>query len=174
MTVLIVDDVTLLRILLKDILTKHCGLTKEEVFEASGGFGAVREYKKLRPAVVFLDVLMPDQSGVETVKEIVKINPDAHIVMCSAAAEKNVVRECIQSGAKDYILKPLDPERVKKALSKYENWDEYVKGEKPGESLHKKILGDIQGKPQESEKDDDNDDDDSSITVTRAVTRDID
>jgi len=118
MNILVVDDVSFMRTILTDMLANHCGLDKSNIHEASGGNAAVREYKRLKPKTVLLDVLMPDLNGQETVEEIIKFDPDAYIIMCSSANEKAIVEECARAGAKDYIIKPIDPVRLKAALRK--------------------------------------------------------
>ncbi|MCL1844177.1 MAG: response regulator [Defluviitaleaceae bacterium] len=116
MSILIVDDVSLMRRILKNILVGHCGIDERDIYEATDGNVALREYKRFKPRVVFLDVLMPIQDGKETVRELMAEDPNAYIIMCSSAGEREIVRDCVNNGAKDYIIKPLDPERVKLAL----------------------------------------------------------
>jgi len=118
---LVVDDVHLLRIVLKDMLVKFGEVHPKNVFEAGGGSIAVREYKRISPDIVFLDVLMPDKSGLDVVKEIMEYDSNAYIIMYSSAAERQVVHDCLKLGATDYVLKPLDPKRLKFSLYKYEN-----------------------------------------------------
>ncbi|MCL1862523.1 MAG: response regulator [Defluviitaleaceae bacterium] len=118
MTVMVVDDVSLMRKILTNILVYHCKMDRSDVHEASDGSVAVMEYKRVKPKLVFLDVSMPKMSGQETVEELLKQDPDLHIVMCTAAGEREVVKQCVRAGAKDYIIKPVDPERVKVALEK--------------------------------------------------------
>jgi|GEM_PF-1290550 len=128
MTILIVDDVAIFRIMLKDIITKHVAAAPGEYHEikleeASDGKVAVKEYKRLKPDLVFLDVFMPGQNGKDTVKQIIEHDPNAWIIMCSGSAEKSVVRDCIRAGATDYVLKPLDPRRVALALERFRRGD---------------------------------------------------
>ncbi|MCL2199188.1 MAG: response regulator [Defluviitaleaceae bacterium] len=118
MTVMVVDDVSLMRKILTNILVQHCKLEKSNVHEASDGTVAVADFKRVNPKVIFLDVVMPKMGGQEAVRELLKQGPDVHIVMCSAAGEREIVKECVRAGAKDYIIKPVDPERVKVALQK--------------------------------------------------------
>jgi two-component system chemotaxis response regulator CheY len=118
MDILVVDDVAFMRRIIVDILVNHCGIEKKKIHESSNGMLAVREYMRLKPKMVFLDVLMPGQNGDVTVAEIVKFDPNAYIVMCTSAKEKGVVEDCTKAGAKDYILKPIDPTRLMTALKK--------------------------------------------------------
>lgn len=118
MSVLIVDDAAIMRIVLKDILVKFCEYSKSDIHEATGGAQAIIQYKHLRPELVFLDIGMPDKPGTEVVKEIIKLDPNAKIVMCTASKDKADVIECVKLGAADYIVKPLTTERVMQAVSK--------------------------------------------------------
>ena len=113
--VLIVDDAAFMRMLLKDIVTK-AGF--EVVGEASNGKEAVEKYKELKPDVVTMDITMPEMNGIEAVKEIKKIDPNANIIMVSAMGQQAMVIEAIQAGAKDFIVKPFQPARVIEALKK--------------------------------------------------------
>lgn len=121
MRVLIVDDVALMRLLLSDILIKYCQINRGYIHEATDGVSALGEYKKVRPNMVFLDVLMPNQNGLEAVKHILEFDPSAYIVMVSSATEENVVKECLNNGAIDFIIKPLEPGRVQLSIEKYKN-----------------------------------------------------
>jgi two-component system chemotaxis response regulator CheY len=118
MTILVVDDVALMRKILTNMLVQQCGIQKDNVYEAADGAAAVAVYKKHKPDIVFLDVLMPKQNGTETVADLIKADSEAYIIMCSAAGERAIVKDCVRAGAKDYIIKPLDPDRVKIALKK--------------------------------------------------------
>ncbi len=113
--VLIVDDAAFMRMLLKDIITK-AGF--EVVGEASNGKEAVEKYKELKPDIVTMDITMPEMNGIEAVKEIKKIDPNAKIIMVSAMGQQAMVIEAIQAGAKDFIVKPFQPARVIEALKK--------------------------------------------------------
>jgi two-component system chemotaxis response regulator CheY len=113
--VLIVDDAAFMRMLLKDIVTK-AGF--EVVGEASNGKEAVEKYKELKPDVVTMDITMPEMNGIEAVKEIKKMDPNANIIMVSAMGQQAMVIEAIQAGAKDFIVKPFQPARVIEALKK--------------------------------------------------------
>ncbi|WP_456398799.1 chemotaxis protein CheY [Mesoaciditoga sp.] len=113
--VLIVDDAAFMRMLLKDIVTKA---GYEVVGEASNGAEAVEKYKELKPDIVTMDITMPEMNGIEATKEIMKIDPNANIIMCSAMGQQMMVVEAIQAGAKDFIVKPFQQGRVVEALSK--------------------------------------------------------
>ncbi len=113
--VLIVDDAVFMRMMIKDILEKN-GF--EIIGEASNGASAVEEYKNLKPDIVTMDITMPEMDGIQAVKEIRKIDPDAKIIMCSAMGQQAMVMEAIQAGAKDFIVKPFQSDRVVEALNK--------------------------------------------------------
>jgi two-component system chemotaxis response regulator CheY len=113
--ILIVDDAAFMRLMLKDILTKNGYMV---VGEAENGAAAVDKYKELHPDLVTLDITMPEQDGISTLKKIRSIDPQAKIIMCSAMGQQAMVIDSIQAGAKDFIVKPFQPERVIEAVSK--------------------------------------------------------
>jgi len=80
--------------------------------EASNGVEAIEKYKELSPDVVTMDIVMPLLSGIEAVKEIIKYDSGAKIVMCSALGQDSLIMEAIESGAKDFIVKPFKAEKV--------------------------------------------------------------
>ncbi|MFY9174728.1 MAG: response regulator [Peptococcia bacterium] len=114
-TVLIVDDAAFMRMMLKDILSKN-GF--EVVGEAENGAIGVEKYKELKPDLITMDITMPEMDGITAVKEIMKIDKTARIVMCSAMGQQAMVIDAIQAGAKDFIVKPFQPERVLEAVQK--------------------------------------------------------
>lgn len=114
-TVLIVDDAAFMRNMLKGILAKN---GYEVVGEASNGLEAIQMYAKLKPDVVTMDMTMPELSGTDALKEIVKQYPDAKVIMCSAMGQQILVVEAIRAGAKDFIVKPFSEDRVVEALSR--------------------------------------------------------
>lgn len=113
--VLIVDDAAFMRMMIKDILQKN-GF--EVIGEASNGIEAVNLYKKERPDVVTMDITMPDMDGIEAVKEIRAFDASAKIIMCSAMGQQSMVMDAIKSGAKDFIVKPFQADRVLEAIRK--------------------------------------------------------
>ena len=113
--VLIVDDAAFMRMMLKDILTKN---GYEVIGEAENGKVAVEKYKELQPELVTMDIKMPEMDGITAVKKIREINPGARIVMCSAMGQQAMVIDAIQAGAKDFVVKPFQPERVLEAIKK--------------------------------------------------------
>lgn len=113
--VLIVDDATFMRMMIKDILEKN-GFTV--VGEAPNGIKAVEIYKSEKPDVVTMDITMPDMDGIEAVKAIKAFDPAAKIIMCSAMGQQSMVMDAIKAGAKDFIVKPFQADRVLEAINK--------------------------------------------------------
>jgi len=113
--ILIVDDAAFMRMMIKDILVNN-GF--EIAGEANNGLKAVELYKKDRPDLVTMDITMPDMDGITAVKEIKKLDPSAKIIMCSALGQQTMVMDAIQAGARDFIVKPFQPDRVIEALKK--------------------------------------------------------
>jgi two-component system chemotaxis response regulator CheY len=113
--VLIVDDAAFMRMMIKDILSKN---GYEIVGEAENGAVAVQKFNELRPDLTTMDITMPEMDGITAVKAIKKIDPAAKVIMCSAMGQQAMVIEAIQSGARDFIVKPFQPDRVLEAVSK--------------------------------------------------------
>lgn len=113
--ILIVDDAAFMRMMIKDILIKN---NFEVVGEAQDGAEAVEKYKELTPDLVTMDITMPEKDGITALKEIKDINPEARIVMCSAMGQQAMVIDAIQAGAKDFIVKPFQSDRVIEAIEK--------------------------------------------------------
>lgn len=114
-TVLICDDATFMRSLLSDILT-DAGF--QVVGEAQNGAEAVDKFRQLRPDLVTMDILMPDMGGIDAVREIVKLEPRAKVLMCSAMGQHSLVLEAIRAGAADFVVKPFQPSRVLEAVQR--------------------------------------------------------
>ncbi|MDH7576751.1 MAG: response regulator [Bacillota bacterium] len=113
--ILIVDDAAFMRMMLKDILTKNGYIV---VGEAENGAAAIDKFKELRPDLVTMDITMPEMDGITAVREIQKIDAQAKIIMCSAMGQQAMVIDSIQAGARDFIVKPFQPERVLEAVAK--------------------------------------------------------
>lgn len=113
--VLVVDDAAFMRMMIRDILTKN---GYEVVGEAENGVVAIKLYKELNPDIVTMDITMPEMDGIAAVKAIKEIDPNAKIIMCSAMGQQLMVMEAIQAGARDFIVKPFQQERVVQALEK--------------------------------------------------------
>ena len=113
--VLIVDDAAFMRISIKNMLTKN---GYEVVGEAENGAVGVEMYKSLSPDIVTMDITMPEMDGLQALKEIVKLDPKAKVVMVSAMGQEAMVRDAIVSGAKGFIVKPFKEDGIITALKK--------------------------------------------------------
>jgi two-component system chemotaxis response regulator CheY len=113
--VLVVDDAAFMRKLVTDVVTDG---GHEVVGHAGTGIEAVERYQELRPDVTTLDITMPEKDGIAALKEIIAVDPSAKVVMCSALGQDSKVLESIKLGAKDFIIKPFEPERVLSAIDK--------------------------------------------------------
>ena len=106
--ILICDDAAFMRMMIKDILTKN---GYNIVGEAENGAKAVEKYAELKPDLVLMDITMPEMDGIEALKKIKAADANASIIMCSAMGQQAMVIESIQSGAKDFIVKPFQAAR---------------------------------------------------------------
>ncbi|WP_409294367.1 response regulator [Peribacillus sp. SCS-26] len=113
--ILIVDDAAFMRMMIKDILTKN---GYDVVAEAADGQQAIEKYKEHQPDLVTMDITMPEKDGIAALKEIKQSDPAAKIIMCSAMGQQAMVIDAIQAGAKDFIVKPFQADRVLEAISK--------------------------------------------------------
>jgi two-component system, chemotaxis family, chemotaxis protein CheY len=113
--ILIVDDAAFMRMMIRDILSKNgydvCG-------EANDGQQAIEKFKELKPDLITMDITMPEMDGIQALKEIKKIEPNAKVIMCSAMGQQAMVIDAIQAGAKDFIVKPFQADRVIEAIKK--------------------------------------------------------
>ncbi|MFN8121994.1 MAG: response regulator [Thermoleophilia bacterium] len=114
-SVLIADDAAFMRMMIKNILTEA---GYEIAGEAENGAVAVAKYKELKPDLTTMDITMPEMDGLQALKEIRSADPSARVVMCSAMGQQSMVIESIQAGAKDFIVKPFQPDRVLEAIQK--------------------------------------------------------
>lgn len=112
--ILIVDDASFMRMTIKDILNKN---GYNDLCEACDGMQAVESYKSINPDLVLMDIAMPYIDGVEALKQIREINCNALVVMMSAMGQEAKVIEAIKVGAKDFIMKPFNPDRLLKTVS---------------------------------------------------------
>ncbi len=113
--VLVVDDAAFMRKMVSDALAKG---GHEVVGEAANGVEAVQSFQSLRPDITTLDITMPEKDGLTALKEIMALDPTARVVMCSALGQESKVLEAVKSGAKDFVVKPFQPDRVIDAVGK--------------------------------------------------------
>ena len=113
--ILISDDSAFMRMMIKDILTKN---GYNVVGEAENGARAVEKYNELKPDLVLMDITMPEMDGIQALKKIKENDPSALVIMCSAMGQQAMVIESIQAGAKDFIVKPFQADRVIEAVKK--------------------------------------------------------
>jgi len=113
--VLVVDDAAFMRKMVSDALVKG---GHEVVGEAGNGVEAVAQFQALRPDLMTLDITMPEKDGLAALGEIMAADPSAKVVMCSALGQESKVLEAIKLGAKDFVVKPFQPDRVIDAVGK--------------------------------------------------------
>ena len=113
--ILICDDAAFMRMMIKDILTKN---GYNVIGEAENGAKAIEKYNETKPDLVLMDITMPEMDGIQALKKIVAGDPKALVIMCSAMGQQAMVIESIQSGAKDFIVKPFQADRVLEAVKK--------------------------------------------------------
>ncbi|ELM0816072.1 response regulator [Listeria monocytogenes] len=112
---LIVDDAMFMRTMIKNIVKDS---DFEVVAEAENGLEAVKKYDEVKPDIVTLDITMPEMDGLEALAQIMAKDPSANVIMCSAMGQQGMVVDAIKKGAKDFIVKPFQADRVLEALEK--------------------------------------------------------
>ena len=113
--ILVCDDAAFMRMMIKDILSKN---GYNVAGEAENGLKAVEKYKEVSPDLVLMDITMPEMDGIQALREIKKVDAGAKVIMCSAMGQQAMVIESIQAGAKDFIVKPFQADRVLEAVKK--------------------------------------------------------
>ena len=113
--ILVVDDAAFMRLNLRNILGEF---GHEVVGEAENGKQAVEKYKDLEPDLVTLDITMPEMDGIEAAAKLKEIDKDVKMIMCSAIGQQAMVIKAIEAGAKDFIVKPFNQDRIKEAIEK--------------------------------------------------------
>ncbi len=113
--ILICDDAAFMRMMIKDILTKN---GYNVAGEAENGLKAVEKYNEIKPDLVLMDITMPEMDGIQALKKIRENDSSALVIMCSAMGQQAMVIESIQAGAKDFIVKPFQADRVLEAVKK--------------------------------------------------------
>lgn len=116
--VLVVDDAIFMRKMIAEILVEN---SMDVIGEADNGSSAVERYKELKPDLVTMDIIMPEMNGIDAVRQIIAIDSQAKIVMCSALGQQALVQEAITAGAKDFLIKPFNPSRVVEVVNKIMN-----------------------------------------------------
>ncbi len=113
--ILVADDASFMRQMIREIVESEgfevCG-------EATDGIEAIDEFRRLQPDVVTMDIVMPRKSGIDAVRGIMKLDPSACVVMCSALGQETLVTEALEAGAKDFIVKPFKHDSVIETLKK--------------------------------------------------------
>ena len=112
--ILISDDATFMRAQLRGILIEN----QFAVYEATNGQEAIEKYEAYNPDLVFMDIIMPVMDGIAATKAIRANHPDAVIVMCTSMGQQSMIIESVKAGAKDFIVKPFQPDRVLEAVGK--------------------------------------------------------
>ncbi len=119
-TVMVVDDASFMRAVLKRIILQS---GHEVIAEAANGDDAITQFQQARPDLVLMDIVMPPgtkaKDGIDALKHIVTENPSAKIVMCSSMGQQALIAEALKAGAKDFVVKPFQPQKVMEVLSKY-------------------------------------------------------
>lgn len=113
--ILVCDDTAFMRVMLKDILVQN---GYEVVGEAENGKVAIEKHEQLKPDLIIMDITMPEMDGISALSKIVENDADANIIMCSAMGQEEIVVNAIKAGAKDFIIKPFDNDRVIDAIRK--------------------------------------------------------
>ena len=114
--VMVVDDSTFMRNMLKNLITQFGA---QVVGEAVDGNDAVVKYGQLRPDLVFMDIMMPNKNGLDALKDIIKADKNAKVIMCTSVGQDKVTTEAVESGASDFIVKPFKPEDIKGVIEKF-------------------------------------------------------
>lgn len=112
--VLVVDDAAFMRVRAAKALTDN----GHEVMQAENGLDAVQKYAEWRPDAVLMDITMPEMDGLTALKEIRKVDPEAKVAMVTAMGQQSMIMDAIKSGAKDFVVKPFQPDRVLAAVKK--------------------------------------------------------
>ncbi|MHB1568077.1 MAG: response regulator [Solirubrobacteraceae bacterium] len=113
--VLVVDDAAFMRKVVSDALASG---GHDVIGEAGNGVEAVDRFRELKPELTMLDITMPEKTGLEALAEIMSIDPSARVLMCSALGQESKVIESIKLGAKDFVVKPFQPDRLLEAVGK--------------------------------------------------------
>lgn len=113
--ILLVDDANIIKLMLRKILVEG---GYEIAGEASTGEEAVKKYTELRPDLVTMDITMHGMGGINALKQIRAIDPNAKVIMCSAMGQKYLIMEAVKAGAVNFIMKPFEPDKVLEAVAR--------------------------------------------------------
>ena len=113
--ILVTDDAAFMRMMLKDILTK----AGYEVAEADNGKTMLEKYESEKPDLVTLDITMPEMDGLEALRNLKANHPESVVIMCSAMGQQAMVVDAIRSGARDFIVKPFQGDKVIESVKKH-------------------------------------------------------
>lgn len=113
--ILIVDDAMFMRKFIRDLLEEN---NYTDILEAQDGLDAMEMYQEHKPDLVIMDITMPAQDGIETIKQLRKLDKNAHILMCSAMGQEGMVTAAIEHGAREFIVKPFKNEVFLKAVKR--------------------------------------------------------
>lgn len=119
LTFVVVDDAVFMRTLLKRMIEENEGC--KVIGEASNGIEAIEQAAMKKPAVMTLDITMPEMDGINAVEKVLEVSPDTKIIMCSAMGQQAMVIEALKKGAKDFIVKPFDKSRIQQAIENVSN-----------------------------------------------------
>jgi two-component system chemotaxis response regulator CheY len=119
--VLVVDDAIFMRSMIRDIFARSPFVIAGE---AENGLEAIELYKELRPDITTMDIVMPEVDGITALKEIMRFDPQAKVIMCSALGQESLIAESIEAGAKDFIVKPFQPNKVLRVVRSVLGLDE--------------------------------------------------
>ena len=123
-TVLVVDDASFMRSMIRDIFARAPFVVAGE---AENGVEAIRLYRELHPDLTTMDIVMPQMDGITALREIVRLDPAAKVVMCSALGQEALIAEAIESGASEFVVKPLHAGRVLKVVQSVLGLDEHFR-----------------------------------------------
>ena len=112
--IMVVDDAAFMRMRCTKLLQDN----GYETLEAANGVEAVKKYQEQKPDAVLMDITMPDMDGIETLKKLVEIDSKVRIAMVTAMGQQSLVIEALKSGAKDFVVKPFNADRVLAAVKK--------------------------------------------------------
>jgi two-component system, chemotaxis family, chemotaxis protein CheY len=122
--ILVVDDAIFMRSMMRDIFARGPFVIAGE---AENGVEAIRLYQELRPDLTTMDIVMPQMDGITALREIVRLDPSAKVVMCSALGQEALIAEAIEAGARDFIVKPFQPSRVLKVVQSVLGLDDQLR-----------------------------------------------